>query len=174
MFSSLAYGAATVSPERELQTIRDAESRKQARQEQAEIERKRQQLEADRLKEEKAKAWRRQRGEESSSEEEEEEANDASNESGSSDDDDGVSFQKDSVSLIAQITLEGGHLGYYAKITHFRRNYPALLNSFYFYLRRQQKRKLRKELLGEQVQQVSLRKTNLMILIERKKEWKGL
>ena len=70
-----------------------------------------QQLEADRLKEEKAKAWRRQRGEESSSEEEEEEANDASNESGSSDDD-GVSFQKDNVSFIAQITLaamEGGN-----------------------------------------------------------------
>lgn len=53
-----------------------------------------QQLEADKLKEEKAKAWRRQRGEESSSEEEEEEANDASNESGSSDDD-GVSFKKE-------------------------------------------------------------------------------
>jgi len=53
-----------------------------------------QQLAADREKEEKAKAWRRQRGEESSSsEEEEEEANDASDESGPSDDD-GVSFQK--------------------------------------------------------------------------------
>lgn len=54
-------------------------------------------LEAAREKEEKAKAWRRQRGEESSSEEEEE-ANDASVESGSSDDG-GVSFGKEKVRI---------------------------------------------------------------------------
>ena len=54
-----------------------------------------QQLAADKEKEEKAKAWRRQRGEESSSEEEEE-ANDASDESGSSDDG-GVAFAKEKV-----------------------------------------------------------------------------
>lgn len=53
-----------------------------------------QQLEADRVKAEKEKAWRRQRGEESSSEEEKEEDNDASDESGSSDDA-GVSFKKE-------------------------------------------------------------------------------
>ena len=56
-----------------------------------------QQLEADRVKAEKEKAWRRQRGEESSSEEEKEEDNDASDESGSSDDA-GVSFKKEKVS----------------------------------------------------------------------------